>query len=124
MVAHVPALAGTVKGGHARPRRGAAPRYARCVPCIQRAPRAISLANWLTGHPNAAVSIADTCGACQLELVRHEAGFGQLFSGDRFGAAAAILSLVTNVVATSLTAYKAWYAFPRVLMLSGSGLFV
>ncbi|KAI0744460.1 hypothetical protein C8Q76DRAFT_780169 [Earliella scabrosa] len=60
------------------------------------------------GHPNAAVSTADTCGACQLELVRHEAGFGQLFSGDRFGAAAAILSLVTNVVATSLTAYKAW----------------
>ncbi|KAI0747233.1 hypothetical protein C8Q80DRAFT_829161 [Daedaleopsis nitida] len=55
-----------------------------------------------------AISIADTCGACQLDLVREEAGYGQLFSGDRFGAAASILSLVTNAVATALTAYKGW----------------
>ncbi|KAI0808388.1 hypothetical protein C8Q74DRAFT_1233273 [Fomes fomentarius] len=55
-----------------------------------------------------AISTADTCGACNFELDRSDPGFGQLFTGTRVGAAAAILSLVSNLVATSLTGYKAW----------------
>ncbi|KAI0808385.1 hypothetical protein C8Q74DRAFT_132964 [Fomes fomentarius] len=55
-----------------------------------------------------AMSTADTTQACHLDLVRREAGYGQLFSGTKIGAAASILSLVTNVTATLLTAYKAW----------------
>ncbi|KAI0753972.1 hypothetical protein C8Q80DRAFT_1116841 [Daedaleopsis nitida] len=55
-----------------------------------------------------AISVADTCGSCNLDLVREESGYGQLFAGDKLGAVASILSLVTNVVATLLTAYKAW----------------
>lgn len=55
-----------------------------------------------------AMSTADTIQACNLDLVRREAGYGQLFSGTKIGAAASILSLLTNGIATLLTAYKAW----------------
>ncbi len=34
---------------------------------------------------------------------------GSLFIGDKRGLAASILSLITNIAATSLIAYKAWY---------------
>ncbi|KAI0706651.1 hypothetical protein C8Q76DRAFT_801049 [Earliella scabrosa] len=55
-----------------------------------------------------ALSIADTCQACNLDLVREEAGYGQLFSGTKLGAAASIMSFATNAMATMFTAYKAW----------------
>ncbi|TFK87855.1 hypothetical protein K466DRAFT_652957 [Polyporus arcularius HHB13444] len=56
-----------------------------------------------------ALSVVDTCGACNIALVStSEGGLGRLFAGTRFGTAASILSLTTNVVATCLTGYKAW----------------
>ncbi|KAI0808390.1 hypothetical protein C8Q74DRAFT_1233300 [Fomes fomentarius] len=55
-----------------------------------------------------AISMVGTCQACNLNLVRQAAGYGQLFSGTKIGAAASVLSLVTNVTATLLTGYKAW----------------
>ena len=60
----------------------------------------------------AALSIADTCQACNLDLVREEAGYGQLFSGTKLGAAASIMSFATNAMATMFTAYKAWCVTP------------
>ena len=33
---------------------------------------------------------------------------GSLYTGDKWGAAASVLSLATNFIATSLIAYKAW----------------
>ena len=39
---------------------------------------------------------------------------GSLYTGDVWGLAASVLSLVTNTAATTLIAYKAWYAL-RVL---------
>ncbi|RPD52930.1 hypothetical protein L226DRAFT_617669 [Lentinus tigrinus ALCF2SS1-7] len=56
-----------------------------------------------------ALSVVDTCGACNILLVKNdEGGLGRLFAGTRFGTSASILSLTTNVVATCLTGYKAW----------------
>ncbi|RDX42096.1 hypothetical protein OH76DRAFT_1475496 [Lentinus brumalis] len=56
-----------------------------------------------------ALSVVDTCGACNVLLVTHSnLGFGRLFAGTRFGTAASILSLTTNILATCLTGYKAW----------------
>ncbi|KAI0711774.1 hypothetical protein C8T65DRAFT_181872 [Cerioporus squamosus] len=58
-----------------------------------------------------ALSIVDTCGACDILLTIDTNGGlrrGRLFAGTRFGTAASILSLTTNVLATCLTGYKAW----------------
>ena len=56
-----------------------------------------------------ALSVVDTCGACNILLVGNsEGGLGRLFAGTKFGTVASILSLTTNVVATCLTGYKAW----------------
>ncbi|RPD67995.1 hypothetical protein L226DRAFT_369615 [Lentinus tigrinus ALCF2SS1-7] len=57
-----------------------------------------------------ALGVVDTCGACNLSLgfVQAEEGYGLLFSGAIFGAAAASMSLATNAIATCFTAYKAW----------------
>ncbi|KAI0711776.1 hypothetical protein C8T65DRAFT_181927 [Cerioporus squamosus] len=56
-----------------------------------------------------ALSIVDTCGACNIRLiVDANGGVGRLFAGTKFGTAASILSLTTNILATCLTGYKAW----------------
>ncbi|KAI0717815.1 hypothetical protein C8T65DRAFT_694020 [Cerioporus squamosus] len=56
-----------------------------------------------------ALSVVDTCGACNILIVKDsEGGLGRLFAGTKFGTAASILSLTTNLVATCLTWYKAW----------------
>ncbi|KAI0711779.1 hypothetical protein C8T65DRAFT_647272 [Cerioporus squamosus] len=56
-----------------------------------------------------ALSVVDTCGACNILIVKDsEGGLGRLFAGTKFGTAASILSLATNLVATCLTGYKAW----------------
>ena len=34
---------------------------------------------------------------------------GSLYTGDSWGVTASVLSLVTNMIATSLIGYKAWY---------------
>ena len=53
--------------------------------------------------------MTDVCGACNIFLVANsEGGWGRLFAGTRYGIAASILSLTTNIVTTCLTGYKAW----------------
>ncbi|RPD52785.1 hypothetical protein L226DRAFT_615541 [Lentinus tigrinus ALCF2SS1-7] len=54
-----------------------------------------------------ALSVVDSCNACLL-VKNSEGELGRLFAGSRFGTSASIMSLTTNVVATSLTGYKAW----------------
>ncbi|KAI0711777.1 hypothetical protein C8T65DRAFT_647264 [Cerioporus squamosus] len=57
-----------------------------------------------------AISVVDTCGACNfnLSIVQSTPGNGQLFSGTTFGAVAAGMSLATNAIATCFTAYRVW----------------
>ena len=59
-----------------------------------------------------ALSVVDTCGACNLGLsvVASQYGHGELFSGTTFGVAAAAMSFATNAIATCFTAYRAWCA--------------
>ncbi|KAI0711775.1 hypothetical protein C8T65DRAFT_829383 [Cerioporus squamosus] len=65
-----------------------------------------------------AMSVVDTCGACNfhLSIVESASGYGQLFSGTTFGVSAASMSLATNTVATCFTAYRAC----RRLTLTGA----
>ncbi|KAI0687117.1 hypothetical protein C8T65DRAFT_590628, partial [Cerioporus squamosus] len=47
--------------------------------------------------------------AITMLLVATRATYGTMFSGDAWGIAAALSSLLTNIVATTLIAYRAWY---------------
>ncbi|TFK87854.1 hypothetical protein K466DRAFT_586043 [Polyporus arcularius HHB13444] len=75
-----------------------------------------------------AISVVDTCGACNfnLSIVESTPGNGQLFSGTTFGVIAAGMSLATNAVATCFTAYRVWIHIrslghlSRKLALTGS----
>ncbi|KAI0687113.1 hypothetical protein C8T65DRAFT_835336 [Cerioporus squamosus] len=57
-----------------------------------------------------AMSVVDTCGACNfhLSIVESASGLGQLFSGTLFGLSAVSMSLATNAVATCFSGYRAW----------------
>ncbi|RDX42090.1 hypothetical protein OH76DRAFT_1411472 [Lentinus brumalis] len=57
-----------------------------------------------------AFSVVDTCGVCDFypSIHRTTPEPGALFAGTTFGVVAACMSLVTNVVATCFTAYRAW----------------
>ncbi|KAI0793536.1 hypothetical protein C8Q74DRAFT_1242919 [Fomes fomentarius] len=59
-----------------------------------------------------AISIADTCNACSLQYLlsfdrQSDPGTGQLFAGTKRGAAASVLTLLSNIITVALTSYKA-----------------
>ncbi|RPD54194.1 hypothetical protein L226DRAFT_572094 [Lentinus tigrinus ALCF2SS1-7] len=54
------------------------------------------------------ISVAMPTSAIMWLLVATRATYGTMFSGNAWGIAAALSSLLTNVVATTLIAYRAW----------------